>query len=113
MRRLALALILSGLAGPALAAPGYVGVWALDRATCRAGTEDGDQKIYITPRAERGYEYRCRYLTVTPNAGGWNIKASCSGEGETTTEHSNRVLNADGSVTVTNAYGSRRFVRCR
>jgi hypothetical protein len=113
MRRLALALALSVLAGPALAGPGYVGVWALDRATCRASTEDGDQKIYITPRAERGYEYRCRYLTVTPNAGGWNIKASCFGEGETTIEHSNRVLNADGSVTVTNAYGSRRFVRCR
>jgi hypothetical protein len=69
------------ISGPALAIDhAYLGVWTREAGQCDFS---GAGPFRITPKGITGHEFDCTTKRATPDGGGWLVRLSCSGEGNT------------------------------
>ena len=111
-RPLALAAILMLAASPAIAAePAYVGTWGTNAAQCKIPQEQQGAPMVFSAKGYDQHEAHCTFKSVKPTAGGWNIAAECSVEGDQQKDaFSLKVVS--GALIMGHGRSTRKFVRC-
>jgi hypothetical protein len=89
---------------------GYVGIWAENQKLC---VPDGDRvPIDIREKEIIFYESACSFQSMLHDRATWNVKAECSGEGETWTDDFRITVSGD-KLTFSRGDEEKQYVRCQ
>lgn len=111
MKYWSLVLAATAFTFPAFGSSDYVGVWAESQKRC---VPDGDRvPMNIHEKEIIYYESTCSFQSMQHDGTTWNVKAKCSGEGETWTDNFNMTVIGDKMTFSRDGEGRQQYVRCQ
>ena len=97
---------------PALAAQSaFIGNWGTSAAQCNLPQDNEAAPMIITAHGYDQHEAHCRFVSITPDGGGWKATATCSVEGNKQRD-AFRLHVAGDTMTLRRGRVAKRFQRC-